>query len=230
LQGESPCWFIAAARGRAAGREVTPHLSGANPGGGNRIALVRRERTPSTLRSAAVLALAALCLHQLVYLLSFGEHSGAALESNGHAYLGIAAPVLVALALCGIAASIAAARRARRPSGAAAGWLAWAALLLMIFVIQEAGEDLLRTGSLDQLGTLAASSGVAAVVSAMLIGRLVALALSGLSVLDATLVPEVRRRRAPARMPRPLAHSPLHFPRLTLAFGFARRPPPAPAG
>ena len=178
-----------------------------------------------------MLALAALCLHQLVYLLSFGKHSGAELESTGHAYLGLAAPALVVLALCGIAGSLATARRAHRPAGSPApGWLAWASLLLMIFVIQEAGEILVRTGSLDQVPTLAQSSGIAAVISAMLMGRLVAIALSGLSVIDATLAPVARRPRATAAASRPMGHSPIHFPRLTLAFGFARRPPPATAG
>lgn len=177
-----------------------------------------------------MLALAALCLHQLVYLLSFGKHSGAELESTGHAYLGLAAPALVVLALCGIAGSLATVRRAHRPAGSPApGWLAWASLLLMIFIVQEAGEIFVRTGTLEQLGTLVQSFGAAAVISAMLIGRLVAVALSGLSVLDARLAPAKAGRRRPAAMLRPLAHSPLHFPRLTLAFGFARRPPPAPA-
>jgi hypothetical protein len=180
------------------------------------------------LRSAAVIALAALCLHQLVYLLSFGEHSGAALEGGGHGYLGIAAPVLVALAVSGIAASLVAATRRAPGRPAGHGWLEWAGLLLVIFGVQEAGESLVRTGSLGQLAALAETSGFAAVAAALGIGRLVGLALSGLGALDATLAGPARsRRRAPAALRPPIAHSPLHRPRLTLAFGFARRPPPA---
>jgi hypothetical protein len=172
-----------------------------------------------------------MCLHQLVYLASYRVHSGSVLEGTGHGYLGVAAPVLVALALCGIAGSIAAgASRSRTGTGRSRnrGWPAWAGLLLLIFGVQEAVELLVRTGSLDQLATLAETSGPLALTAAIGIGRLVGLALSGISALDATLAPPATRPpRAPVTLRLPASRSPLHFPRLTLAFGLARRPPPA---
>ncbi len=180
----------------------------------------------------AVLAVAALCLHQLTYLVSFGEHSGSVLEGSGHGYLGIAGPLLVTLALCGVAASVVVAARARPRTARSPGpgWLVWTGVLLVIFAVQESGEVLLRTGSLDQLVTLMESSGAVALIAALGVGRLVALALSGLRVLDARLAePAPRARRTPATFRLPAAHSPLHFPRLNLAFGFARRPPPPTA-
>jgi hypothetical protein len=192
---------------------------------------VRHVRTPpSVLRSAAVLALAALCVHQLAYLLSFGAHTGPVLEGRGHEYLSILGPVLAAVAVFGIAATVvSAARRAREPKRAGdRSWLAWAALLLAVFTVQEAAESLVRTGSLAGLVSLAQTSGTAAVLAAVAVGRLVGLALSGLRALDATLAGVVPRRpRRPTADRAPGAHSPLHFPRLTLAFGFSRRPPPA---
>jgi len=185
---------------------------------------------PSALRSAAVLALAALCLHQLVYLLSFGEHTGPVLRGRGHDYLGVLGPVLAAVAVFGIAATVVStARRARGPTRAAErSWLAWAAVLLTVFAVQEAAESLMRTGNLEGLASLTRTSGTAALLAAVAVGRLVALALSGLRALDATLAGvATRRARRPGAVRAPAAHSPLHFPRLTLAFGFSRRPPPA---
>ena len=87
---------------------------------------------------------------------------------------------------------------------------------------------LVRTGSLDHLLALAQTSGTAAVLIAVALGRLVGLALSGLTALDAALADPLHRRR-----PRPVSdlrprhgHCPVHPPRLALAFGFSRRPPP----
>ena len=59
-----------------------------------------RPGTP-TVRLAAVIAVAALVLHELRYLIGFGDHAGEALAARGHAYLPFAggvAGLLLALA------------------------------------------------------------------------------------------------------------------------------------
>jgi hypothetical protein len=189
-------------------------------------------RTPSALRSTAVLGLAAYCLHQLVYLIGFGTGAGHALEGRGHGYLTFAGPLLAVLALCAIVASlVAAARRGVGPASGrrGVGWLFWTVVLLSIFGAQETTETLLRTGSLDQLLSLVHHSGAAALLAAVAVGRLVKVALSGLDTLEATLASAFPpRRRAPAALAAAASRAPLHFPQLNLAFGFARRPPPAP--
>jgi hypothetical protein len=210
-----------------------PDVGVAKPPHTNRIEAVRQMRTPSALRSTAVLGLAAFCLHQLVYLIGFGTGAGHALEGRGHGYLIVVGPLLAVLALCAIVASLLAAARHGKgpvPGRRVGGWLFWTVLLLSIFSAQEAAEALLGTGNLDQLLSLVHHAGAAALLAAIAVGRLVTIALSGLDTLEATLTtPRPARRRAPAALQAAPSRAPLHFPQLNLAFGFARRPPPSPA-
>jgi hypothetical protein len=100
-------------------------------------------------------------------------------------------------------------------------------VLLAVFGAQETAEMLVRTGGLEQLPGLVGTAGVGALPAAILIGRLAPLALDGLDVFEATLARSVTLRpRAPMVLGAPGPGAPLHFPRLNLGFGFARRPPP----
>ena len=67
-------------------------------------AMNTRRRPGSTPRSAALIALAALAVHQLRYLLAFG--SDAHKLRQGHAYLFQSLPVLIGFGLSAIAASL----------------------------------------------------------------------------------------------------------------------------
>ena len=101
-----------------------------------------RPGTP-TVRLAAVIAVAALVLHELRYLIGFGDHAGEALAARGHAYLPFAggvAGLLLALAGAQLLVAIDRARRTARGERApsfARLWLALAAVLLAVYSGQE---------------------------------------------------------------------------------------------
>ena len=74
-----------------------------------------------TVRLAAVIAVAALVLHELRYLIGFGDHAGEAIAASGHAYLPFAgglAGLLIALAAAQLLVAL---DRARRTAPAGAG-------------------------------------------------------------------------------------------------------------
>src|SRR5438445_9479754 len=99
------------------------------------------------LRAATLVAVAAIALHQLRYAIAFG-HRGVAVEAlQGHGYLGIAMPLLAAVAGVALALTI-----WRRASGAgeiapratwARTWAALSAVLLAVYVLQELAEGAL---------------------------------------------------------------------------------------
>src|SRR5919197_2875781 len=64
-------------------------------------------RRPGSLpRSAALIALAALAVHQLRYALAYGSNAHAELAAQGHAYLLQSLPILIGLAVAGLAAGL----------------------------------------------------------------------------------------------------------------------------
>lgn len=65
-----------------------------------------RRRGSFVARTAALLGLGGLAVHQLRYLLIFGSGSGAELHQEGHDYLAQALPILVALAVAAIVARL----------------------------------------------------------------------------------------------------------------------------
>jgi hypothetical protein len=191
-------------------------------------------------RAAGVLALGALALHQLSYLLTNGGDAAHALADTGHGYLTRFVPALVVIALAILAAGLVRAAiaprsgrlEAREPCfELRAGGFALA--LLGIFCAQELVEGALFAGHPDGLGALLAGGWVALPL-AFPIGALAALALGGLEraeLLIATAMSGGIRPRAPHREPRPpaLAEPRRPLPSLALGFGLARRPPPSPA-
>lgn len=185
------------------------------------------------MRLASLLALGAFAVHQLRYLLAYGDGSGRALAEQGHDYLASALPVLAALAL---AAVLATALRVRL--GAGLSGTSWsrriffcAAALLSIYAGQELLEGTLAAGHPAGAAALLGGGGWVALPLASGLGSLVALAvrlLEGIEVALSRLWP----RRLPARAPRVRGAArrerranPLSSP---LAFGLARRPPPVP--
>jgi hypothetical protein len=187
-------------------------------------------------RSAAVLALGALALHQLSYLLAHGDGAGRALAAHGHGYLSTLAPILVTAALALVAASLArAALRPRSPESSRracpevrAATLALA--LLVVFGVQEAVEGLLSPGhSLDLAALL--GTGWVAVPLAFPIGALAALALGGLEraellIASAAWSPGLPTAPRSARPTGSRGERGAPLVRLGLGFGLARRGPP----
>ena len=183
------------------------------------------------LRLASLLALGSFGLHQLRYLLAYGGDSRQALAEQGHDYLASALPVLAALALAALLATV---LRIRLGAGFSdTPWsrriLLCAAALLTIYAGQELLEGMLAAGHPAGAAALLGGGGWLALPLALVVGSLVAVAarlLEGIEVALALRLPRRLAVRAPrvrgvAREKR--GANPLSSP---LAFGLARRPPP----
>jgi hypothetical protein len=189
-----------------------------------------RELRPSA-RATGTLALGALALHELRYVL--GVEAG--LEGHqGHAYMAQAVPVVVALATALLATTVLA-PLGGRPLGAAGCGVAartglYAGMLLTVFAAQELAEGALSGAPWEGAALLLTPGGLVAVPLALALGVATALATRGLEGVERRLAlaqcPALRGRRERARrgaragiLLRPLAAD-------ALAFGIARRPPP----
>jgi hypothetical protein len=190
-------------------------------------------RSSSAVRASATIALGALTVHQLRYLAGYGDGAGAALGSQGHAYLAATLPLLIVLAAAATLGTLALAASARRSGSPTArpGWLFCTAALLVIFGVQESFEGLLAAGHPRGLSAVFGHDGWVVLPIAALIGRLVAWLLDGLTSVERALAGAVARGRAPRGapgVPLPTIYVPA-VRRKPLAFGGARRPPPATA-
>lgn len=151
--------------------------------------------TPSSARAAALIAAAALVVHELRYLVApapGGAHAG-------HAYLPLL-HLLIALALAGVCVQLGAlALRARRTGrieragvGFACGWAFAALAVLAVYAGQELLEGSLADGRVAGLAAVVGGGGWVAVPLALLAGALVALSMRGARALLAAAT-----RRAP---------------------------------
>ena len=192
---------------------------------------------PSTFRAAALIVVAALVLHELRYLIGYGEPSGEAIGSQGHAYLPAAAAAaagLLALALGQLVAAVSRAARTgtgeRAPGRFAPVWAASTAALLLTYGGQELVESLLAAGHPAGLGSLAGNGGLAVLPLAFALGAVVALLLRGASAVVCAAaharVPRVSRAPRGARLPRPPR---VARPASVLARHLAGRAPPQPS-
>jgi hypothetical protein len=191
----------------------------------------------SRLRPAALLALAAVAVHEARYLLAFGAHTERADVAAGHAYLQLLAPLLVAVAVCAIAATLLAPvlhRRMPRLADPAAGTeraAGYALALLGIFVCQEVLEGALA-GHGDVLAGIAGPGGWLALPLAIAFGALIEAAgrwLDRAELRVAGAFARPRRRRGTSA-PRPAAPQLTPLCARPLAFGLGRRPPPLTVG
>ena len=186
-------------------------------------------------RAAALIALGELAVHQLRYLLAFGGQAGSELAAQGHSYLGLAAPIVAALALSAIAARIVRAALTGRvegePSSLRRSAALYAAAILAVFWTQELGEGVAFAGHPGGAAAVLAQGGLLALPLSLAIGLLCALLDRRLH--DVERIASALRRSRPGRRLEPgelgtaaAAHPRLYAP---LAFGLARRPPPLPA-
>ena len=175
-------------------------------------------------------------MHQLRYLAAYGGDAGAALGAQGHAYLMAALPPFVILACSAVLGTlVAAALTTERvaPRQRVAGWAFCSAALVAVFGAQELAEGVLATGHASGLAAVTARGGWVALPIALAVGRVVSYLLGSLDGVERTLAARQtagRRRRAPAVLS-PSATRTFALPAASrpLAFGLARRPPPAPA-
>ena len=190
----------------------------------------------SKLRAGALIAAAALALHELRYLAGYGDRAGQAIAEQGHSYLPAAGGlVALALALAGVqlaavlSGALCGPADERRPPFAVV-WALASAALLAVYAGQELTEGLLAAGHPAGLDAVVGNGGLAAVPLAVGLGLLVALGLRGAR---AAIAAVAKRRRA--AMPRPrrraaLVHrapAPLHALCSPIARNLAPRAPPA---
>ena len=191
----------------------------------------------SRLRAGALIAASALALHELRYLVGYGDGAGRAIAEQGHSYLPAAgALVALALALAGVQLAAALAGVARRPGAERhatpfkVSWALASAALLGVYAGQELTEGLLASGHPSGLAALASDGGLVALPLAVGLGLLVALVLRGAraalaatSDRPAAAMPRARRLLAVVRP----AAAPLLAPTSPIARNLAGRAPPA---
>lgn len=154
------------------------------------------------LGQAAVFPAAAFIVHQLRYLLAYGEEAGVALQRTGHSYLHSVVPWLVlaiALALGGFLGSLGRALAGhtsapRYTLSLLSLWILCSAALVAIFTCQELLEGLFATGHPGGLAGVFGYGGWWAVPVSICIGLTLAGWLHGAR----WILQEVARRRAGA--------------------------------
>jgi hypothetical protein len=164
---------------------------------------------PVTVRAAALMAAAALVLHELRYLLGYESGAGHALEQQGHGYLsfaGVVVALLLTLATAQLLARVARAWRDGRvesqPHSLGVAWAAAATGLVLIYSCQELLEGLLSAGHPDGLAGVIDHGGAWVVPLATVLGGIVALLLHGAVAAVRAAAAAGARRRA-AHRPRP---------------------------
>jgi hypothetical protein len=157
-------------------------------------------------RAAALLPLAALAVHDLRYRLAYGGDAGHELERQGHAYMGIAKPIVGVL--CALVAAELVARLARAWRVGESGERTWSrsrlwaiatAALLAVFFGQELLEGAAFAGHPVGLAVLGAGGWLALPLS-VAVGGLLTLLLAGARA--AVRVLAARRRRPASRRSR----------------------------
>jgi hypothetical protein len=196
---------------------------------------MRVRGTATVLRSSSLIALGALGVHQLRYLLAYGGGTTQALREQGHAYLTFALPLVAAAALSLVAGTLIAAAHGRAPASTPrtrrlGGWACCAVALLGIFVAQELVEGILAGGHPAGPAAFLANGGWLALPLAVAFGGLVARLLRGIDLVQERLAaPPTRRPRSPLTTGRARPRAGRALGKRVLALGLACRPPPVPA-
>lgn len=157
------------------------------------------------LVGVALVPVAVLTVHEIRYVLAFGDASGAMLSARGHGYLGQLLPPLAlicAVALGGFLARLGQAWQTgsgdRSPRlTLIALWLTAASGLLAIYSGQELLEALIGGGGPSGLDAVFGDGGLWALPASLLTGLLLALVLRGASRAVAFAARLGRRRRRP---------------------------------
>jgi hypothetical protein len=189
-------------------------------------------RAADSVRLAAVLASAAFALHQLRYLIAFGDSTSAELARQGHGYMADALPAVL---LIGISVLLATLLRAKLGADVAGRSLPrrallFAAIVLSMYAAQESAEGLLVASHPIGAAALFANGGWMAVPLAAGLGICAAVLVRLLEGVELALAKVWHRA-----LPRPSRICGRARPEIggvrmrlaaPLAFGLARRPPP----
>ena len=186
------------------------------------------------LRAAALLGVGTLAVHELCYLVGYGDGAGRALAAHGHSYLGVATSLATLLLLVALAMFVARLARggAHRTPGARLRRIAPAAAgaLFAIYSVQEFVEGLVASGHPGGLAGVYGHGGWSAVLFAVAIGLVVAALLCGA---DAALARVAARCRSatPSRLRAAPLRAGRRAPvvrRLGISQNLAGRAPPLP--
>ena len=172
------------------------------------------DRTALRLRAGALLGLGALSVHELRYLVGYGQGAGRALSAHGHSYLTLATTLVVLGCILALGVFLAAIARgdgagSRRGSTLVRVSVCAAVALIAIYSFQELLEGLVAGGHPSGVAGVWGAGGWSAVPIASAIGVVIALLLRGA---EAVLAHFGRRRTrhlrrggvpTPARRPRP---------------------------
>jgi hypothetical protein len=194
------------------------------------------------IRAGALVALGALGVHDLRYLLEYRGHAAGELSLQGHGYLRFATPLIAGMAVLAAAAFAARLMRAYAEGDGAEGralpstrriWALAGSLLIAVYACQEWTEGALAAGHPGGLTAPFSHGGWLALPLAVAIGLLIALALRGAAA--AIAVAARGRARAPlghgAALLSSVTHSVWAGPRESaLARRLSPRAPPASAG
>ncbi len=185
----------------------------------------------------ALLGAGAVIVHELRYVLTYGDGAGAALAEQGHSYLPVLEAlvvVLLGIALVRFGFSLARAFRGIGPQDRAPSfsrsWLGASAALLAIYTLQEGFEGAFAPGHASGLIGVFGNGGWTAVFLSLAVGALIAfvssLARRTIEFVAATSAAPRRPTSAPYRSWTVLATPPGR--RLdVLAWNLAGRAPPA---
>lgn len=186
------------------------------------------------LRGVALLALGALAVHQLTYLLAGGAHLHAVAGADRHTYLAELAPALAWTSAAAIALSLGASAIRRRlpraldPQCTTERAAAYGLALLAVYLTQELAEALVAGGGAPVLEATLGGGAWLALPLALGIGAMAA-ALGDIldrAEMRIALALWTRSKRPPrttgAAAPEPRSA----LATAALAFGFSRRPPP----
>jgi hypothetical protein len=153
------------------------------------------------IRAGVLIAVGALGVHDLRYLIAYGGHAGQELSLQGHGYLRLATPLiagLLVLAAAAFASRLAGAYarghgEAATPPPLSRMWAYAAAILISVYFCQEWVEGQLAQGHPAGVAAVFAHGGWVAVPLALFIGLLIALLLRGAA---AAVAIAARRRTA----------------------------------
>jgi hypothetical protein len=200
---------------------------------------VRAERGGFVTRLApvALVPAGAFAVHQLRYWLTYGSHTGAQLQAQGHSYLHSVVPWIVlvlALAVGGFLRGLGRAMGGecslpRYTASLAAMWLTCSACLLAVYVSQEFLEGLVAAGHPAGLAGIFGYGGWWSIPASLAVGLVLASILHGARwVLREAVLRSRMRAPAPVRRA-PAVRGPFSVPAPRLAplsRGWSGRGPP----
>jgi len=192
------------------------------------------------IRAGALIAVGALGVHDLRYLLAFHGHAGEELAVQGHSYLRFATPLIAGLLVLAAAAFATRLMRAyasgdgdepRLIPSTSRMWALAGALLIGVYSTQEWIEGLLASGHPGGIAAPYSHGGWLALPLAIVIGLVIALLLRGAAAAIAVAASKGRARlrpAAPAELRSSVARSVWSAPpQGALARRLAPRAPPA---